>query len=196
MLVCDLPLYLTGLAKAMRRDCRAEGIVAKGKRSRQRIICPPPVRRRFVRTRVSQHRSAARQMKAPYLGRDNDIVHANSTLDSLAVLTHTISSLNFSGGTFYSLSLWEGNEMLGESTGSQPEGLPESSRGSKRSADPRKRSINDSQPEGGQPNSVTRAGSKYNCLLTRGYRCAQPPATISQPYGLLRSYLRRHTPKQ
>src|SRR5436190_23557594 len=32
--------------------------------------------------------------------------------------------------------------------GSQPEGLPESSRGSKRSADPRNRSINDSHPEG------------------------------------------------
>jgi len=43
--------------------------------------------------------------------------------------------------------------------------------------------------KGCQPNSVTLSGSKYNCLLIRGYRYAQPPATISQPDGLPRSYL-------
>src|SRR6266576_3397490 len=37
---------------------------------------------------------------------------------------------------------------LANQPGSQPEGLPESSRGSKRSAAPRNQSINDSHPEG------------------------------------------------
>ena len=41
----------------------------------------------------------------------------------------------------------------------QPEGLPESSRGSKRSADPRNRSIKDSHPEGVPANAVTLSGS-------------------------------------
>src|SRR6185503_15654883 len=61
--------------------------------------------------------------------------------------------------------------------------------GSKRSADPRTRSIKDRTLKGCQPNSVTLSGSKCNCLLIRGCRYAQPPATISQPDGLPRSYL-------
>src|SRR4051812_48778829 len=41
-----------------------------------------------------------------------------------------------------------GNDILKESMGSQPEGVPESSRGSKRSGAPRNQSINESPPQG------------------------------------------------
>ena len=54
----------------------------------------------------------------------------------------------------------KGMTYLTNQPGSQPERLPESSRGSKRSADPRSPSTRDSHPEGVSANSLTLSGSK------------------------------------
>jgi len=69
----------------------------------------------------------------------------------------------------------------------QPEGLPESSRWSESAETTGNSKLVGSRPGGVPANSVTLSGSNTICLLIRGYRCAQPPATLSQPYGLPRS---------
>ena len=65
--------------------------------------------------------------------------------------------------------------------GLQPEVLPEVTAGVAQSSGSDRSTI---RTEGVPANSATLSGSKFNCLLIRGYRYLQPPATISQPYGL------------
>ena len=81
-------------------------------------------------------------------------------------------------GAVLTLSLpWEGNDILGESTGSEPEGLPESSRGSNpdvSGAAPRNRSIENSHPEG-VPASVTLSGSKIQLPSDPGVSLRSTP---------------------
>ncbi len=70
----------------------------------------------------------------------------------------------------------------------QPEGLLESSRGSKRSGDPLNTSPKDSHPGGvRRSSSLTPSGSQTHFQSDPGVsrlRRAQPPATIVQPFGL------------
>jgi len=82
--------------------------------------------------------------------------------------------------------------------GSQAEGLPESSRGSKRSADPRNRSIKDSHPES-VPAQLCDPFQGQNTIafLIRGYRYAQPRLLSRSPTGCrglisARDYLIHH----
>ena len=81
-----------------------------------------------------------------------------------------------------------GNQILDEAV-RNPKGCQKVAGGRSVAQTPGTDSIRVRTLKGCQPSSVTLSGSKYNYLTIRGSRYAQPPATISQPDGLVRSYL-------